>query len=218
MSYRFLTLVLLALSLPAVADESEKKPEREQDRTEGVTYSGVGLSRVDPKIDTAGLQFDTPINLDATLGFRIPTIQWFGIELNISSTVIPGQVTETTCSPPSGGGGGGGLPLPGGGSGGSGGQSCTTRDAGDFGGQSVGAFVVLRSPGAFYAQGRVGYRYLNYNADALREKRTGSAYGLGVGYRWNPQTGSGVELGYNRFNDRLQAIGFQFNYGFGRRD
>ncbi len=64
--------------------------------------------------------------------------------------------------------------------------------------------------------GKVGYRYLNTNLPELQENRSGSAWGAGVGYRWNKK-GSYAELGYTKYSEDLDAIGFAISYSYERR-
>ncbi|MBI3171623.1 MAG: hypothetical protein HYZ32_03410 [Hydrocarboniphaga effusa] len=185
--------------------DSEPPPEDEELST---TYSSIGLNKISTNFDNV----DDAVNLDITLiGFRIPTVPWFGVELNLGFTMIPGQITETTpgssgsvigCGPL-------GLdPCPATGS--------STTSSGDFGVNTVGAFGVFRSTGTFFAMGKVGYRYLSTNLPELQENRSGSAWGAGVGYRWNKK-GSYAELGYLKLSDDVKALGFAVSYSYERR-
>ncbi len=184
--------------------DSEPPPEEEL----STTYSSIGLNKISTNFDNV----EDAVNLDITLiGFRIPSVPWFGVELNLGFTMIPGQITETTpgsSGSPIGCGPLGLDPCPATGS--------STTSSGDFGATTAGAFAVLRSPGTFFAMGKVGYRYLNTNLPELQENRSGSAWGAGVGYRWNKK-GSYAELGYTKYSEDLDAIGFAISYSYERR-
>lgn len=210
----------LALSTPVLAvDDGTREAPPSEDLDEGVTYSGIGLSRMN--VDDIALNsnntliIDSPINLNAAIGFRIPTVPVFSVELDLMITAIPGQIQRRSCSAV---GGGGGLPPPlGGGGGGS--TNCSESDEGDFGVNfGAGAYAVLRSPGRFYGMAKYGYRYLSTNIQEFPRERTGNAYGAGFGYRWNPRKNSGAEIFYSRLAEEMDAIGFNISYGFGGRD
>lgn len=200
----------LLLSAPALAvdDGTEEAPPSEDGGDQSVTYSGIGLSKITADFDNV----KDAINLNAVIGFRIPTVDIFAVELELSSTVIPGQVDGQECTTTPGGGG---LPILGGGSDDE--TNCTNAQN-DFGTNSAGVYAVLRSPGAFYAMGKYGYRYVTTSLSELDEDRSGNAYAFGAGYRWNPRKNNGVELYYNKLTERLDYIGFNVSYGFGGRD
>jgi hypothetical protein len=200
--------LLLAQPAWAVDDGTREAPPVEDETDESVTYSGIGLSYVGTDFDNV----DDAINLGVVIGFRIPTVNIFAVELELSTTVIPGQIDSQSCSTS---GGGGGFPIIGGGSSP---QTTCVRSQNDFGTNSAGVYAVLRSPGRFYAMGKIGTRYVTTSIEELDDERGGSAYAGGIGYRWNPRKNNGVELFYNKFSDSLDMIGFSVAYGFGGRD
>ncbi len=175
------------------------------------TYSSIGVQKVHAKFDNV----KDAINLDiVAYGFRIPTVPWLGVELNIGFTFLPGQIDTNgsgsgsagTCFP--------GTMLP---------PGCippspgnTASSSTDFSATNIGASVVLRSPGTFFVMGKYGYRYLNTSLDELRNDRSGTQYAGGVGYRWNKK-GSYVEFGYTKIADKIDALGFSLSYTYGRR-
>jgi hypothetical protein len=174
------------------------------DEDTAVTYSGIGLSRVTPGFDN----LKTATNLDFGLGLRVPTINWVSAEINFDFTLIPGSNTSSS----SGGGGGcGGLLQPPCGSG-SGGKFTSSQD--DFQMQNIGANIVLRNPGRFYGMARYGWRYLQTTVPEMDSERSGTAYALGLGYRWGKGL-SGVEVGYNHYASDLYGYGFNIAYAFG---
>lgn len=187
------------------ADTTETPPPAEDEPEElPAIYSAVGLQ----KIGTDFENVDDAVNLDVTLvGFRIPTVSWFAVELNLSGTVIPGQVRESSTTGPSE------CPLldpfctptPG---------SSTTSET-DFALTTAGVFAVLRSPGKFYGVGKVGYRYLSTTLPEYEDDRSGNALSLGAGYRWKDD-GTYAELGYTRIADGIDAIGFSVSYSYDR--
>jgi hypothetical protein len=223
-----LACVLTAVSSVALAqDSADRRPDREEKEKqeksasekerESVTYSGIGIAAASTDFDN----LKDAVNLSAAIGFRIPTQRIFSVELEIATTIIPG---ENSGAPPLLGGGGGdngGLPIVGGGGGGGDGGGGNgdgqrlTRTGNDLQMNNIGIYLVARSPGRFYAMGKYGYGYTNNNIPELQEKRSDTAYGAGLGYRWNPDTLSGVELYYTRFNDEIDYAGFQISYGFG---
>jgi hypothetical protein len=137
--------LLLAQPAWAVDDGTREAPPVEDETDESVTYSGIGLSYVGTDFDNV----DDAINLGVVIGFRIPTVNIFAVELELSTTVIPGQIDSQSCSTS---GGGGGFPIIGGGSSP---QTTCVRSQNDFGTNSAGVYAVLRSPGRFYAMGKV---------------------------------------------------------------
>jgi hypothetical protein len=199
------------------SDEEEKSAaEKERD---SVTYSGIGIAAASTDFDN----LKDAINLSAAIGFRIPTQRIVSVELEIATTIIPGE--NSGAAPLLGGGDGGngdgGLPIVGGGGGdggdggGNGGGQRLTQTGSDLQMNNIGLYLVARSPGRFYVMGKYGYGYTNNNIPELQEKRSDTAYGAGLGYRWSPDTLSGVELYYTRFNDEIDYAGFQISYGFG---
>jgi hypothetical protein len=200
-----LACVLTAVSSVALAqDSADRRPDREEKEKqeksasekerESVTYSGIGIAAASTDFDN----LKDAVNLSAAIGFRIPTQRIFSVELEIATTIIPG---ENSGAPPLLGGNGDGQRL--------------TRTGNDLQMNNIGIYLVARSPGRFYAMGKYGYGYTNNNIPELQEKRSDTAYGAGLGYRWNPDTLSGVELYYTRFNDEIDYAGFQISYGFG---
>lgn len=200
--------LLAALPAWAVDDGTKEAPPLDEDGDQSVTYSGIGLSKLSADFDNV----KDAINLNVVIGFRIPTVNIFGIELELSSTVIPGQVDSQSCSTT---GGGGGLPVIGGG--GEGEETCT-QSQNDFGTNGAGVYAVLRSPGKFYVMGKAGYRYVTTSLSELDEERSGNAYAGGLGYRWNLRKNNGFEFYYNKYAERLDFLGFSVSYGFGGRD
>jgi hypothetical protein len=221
------TVLALAAALalaagPAAAQSEDERILRQDDRPSGgtsmpppeeereelsTTYSSIGLQ----KIAADFRNVEDAINLDVTLiGFRVPTVPWFGIELNLGFTMIPGEVTSTSGS---GGGGGPFCGLPGF-------PPCPpdtiSQSEGDFTATTLGAFAVVRSQGKFFGMGKLGYRYINSNIEQLNQERSGSGWGAGVGYRWNKK-GSYAELGYTKYNELLDGIGFSISYSYDRR-
>lgn len=207
-----LLLAALMVCAPAFAVDDGTKEAEEKSENSSVTYSGVGLVQAKTKFDN----LKPAVNLNASLGFRIPTVEIFAVELEISTTVIPGSNSgPRQCSTIGGGGGG----LIGGGSSGS--TSCPpgkfTSSSDDLQMNNIGVFGVLRSPGKFYAMAKYGYRYLNTNIPELQQERSGNAYGFGGGYRWGKSL-SGVELAYTKYSKEVTYTGFSISYGFGGRD
>jgi hypothetical protein len=203
-------LVALVATLPARADyetipvddkSSDKKSEGHHEH-ESVTYSGIGLAWV-------GTDFDNlkdAVNLNFALGFRIPTFDWFGAEVEIGTTIIPGEREDLPqCQSSSG------FPpqvisrdCPG----------HYTQSSNDFQMNNIAVYGVFRSRGKFYFMGKGGYRYLNSSIEELEDNRSGAAFGGGVGYRWGESL-SGVELYYTHFSSEVTFIGFSISYGFG---
>lgn len=181
-------------TLPPPEEEREELP---------TTYSNIGLQRVTTDFDNV----DDAVNLDITMiGFRVPTVPWFGIELNLGFTMIPGEVTEAQPAPQANCGGLLQPPC----------QTNTTESVDDFGVTTVGAFGVLRSQGKFFVMGKYGYRYLNTNLPELQENKSGNAWGTAVGYRWNKK-GSFAEFGYTKYSEEIDALGFLLSYTYDRR-
>lgn len=180
--------------------DSESPPDEDLD--EQVFYSGIGLSKVSSGFDN----LEDAVNLDVVLGFRIPTVPWVGIEIDLGQTVIPGENKRSNSS--SGGGSCGGVfdpitgctPTPG---------QTTTNDTDEFGMQALGASLVLKSTGKFYALGRLGYRYVATSIDELNVNRSGTGFGVGAGYRWGKGL-SGVQIQYQQLSDDIDAIGITF--------
>jgi hypothetical protein len=177
-------------------DERPKQSRKDDDLDdeeldEQVFYSGMGVSRVGSDYVNLG----EAINLEGVIGFRIPTVPWFGLEIDIGQTIIPGQNTPEVQS-----GCGGVLqpPCPG-----------ATGDPDEFAMQALGLSLALKSTGPFYVTGKYGYRYLLTSIEDLDDKRSGTGFGIGVGYRWGRGL-SGVELGYRQLGEDVESIGLTF--------
>jgi len=209
-------LALLLAAGPAGAIERDDKttgtdtgaPPVEDELS--TTYSSIGLQKISTKFSNV----KDAINLDFTMiGFRIPPAPWLAIELNLGFTMIPGQIDQNaatggnpgTCITP-GFPPGCTPPTPG----------TTATSSSDFSATTAGVFGVLRSPGNWFVMGKAGYRYLNTSIDELSNDRSGSAWGAGIGYRWNKK-GSYAELGYTRFSSEIHGIGFSLSYSYDRR-
>lgn len=208
----------VASEKPAEGDEPVRGSSADEDN---VTYSGFGLTRVSTDFDN----LEDAVNLDGTLGVRVPNFDWVAAELNLSFTVIPGENSNE-----------GGLIGGGGGSEGNcvvdnpptppgctpatpGSEPQTTGDLDDFQMQGIGAYVVLKNPGRFYGMAKIGYAYQVTTIEELDDRgRNGTAYMLGAGYRYGKTLG-GVELVYQRLLNDVDGIGLNITYGFGgRRD
>jgi hypothetical protein len=152
------------------------------------------------------------VNLSFAAGVHIPTIDWLGAEFAGSATVIPGKVTEVQPGSPGSPSGCGPLglqPCPG---------SAASTSNGDASVFDLGIYAVVRTPGRFYATGRIGWRYFGSNVDdssgTLYDQRSGVTFGGGLGWRWG-QTLSGVEITYTRVSSDVNQIGAGIVYGFG---
>jgi hypothetical protein len=186
-------------TIPVDDSERDDKPAK---RHESVTYSGIGLTQVSTDFDN----LKSAVNLGITLGFRVPTFDIFGAEVEIGTTIIPGENKGS-----SGGSTGncGGLLQP----------ACPgdTASGDDLQMNNIAVYGVLRSPGKLYGMGKFGYRYINSSIAELQENKSGSAWGLGGGYRWGESL-SGVELFYTKFSEHITYIGFSIAYGFDGRN
>lgn len=173
---------------------------------EQVFYSGMGVSRVSTDFTNLG----EATNLDVVLGFRIPTVPWVGLEIDIGQTLIPGEYRDPDPGSP-------GTPdvnCPG--------PLCVPgtpprpaengafdRDGDEFGMQALGLSLALKSTGRFYVTGKYGYRYIATSNDAINEKRSSNGLGFGLGYRWGKGL-SGVELSYKELGEDVDSIGLTF--------
>ncbi len=214
---------VLSCALIPAAFADDVKAGGGGDSLRDITFASIGFERVTTDLDNVGAM----VNIDANTGIRIPTIDWIAAELDASVSIIPGKNSNQSsgilgkadcvggvpnvppgCTIPGGGGGGGG--------GGSSSNTPTTQD--DLQMFSIGVFLALRSPGRFYASGKVGYRYLGTNIDTadnkLYDKRTGVAWSGGLGWRWG-QTLSGVEVMYTDYGAQIRGVGLNIVYGFG---
>jgi hypothetical protein len=209
-------VVLAALfTLPAAHADDTKAGSSDPMRE--IFYAGIGVQRWDTDFNNVG----APINLDAVMGIRIPTIDWIMAEIDVSGTIIPGKndnqgggiLGKADCIggvpgvPP-----GCTIPDDGGGNGDDGGEETSSQE--DLQMLTLGVYAVLRSPGRFYATGKVGYRYLQTNFEELYDKRSGPAFGGGIGWRWG-ETLSGVEFLYTSYGDGVNSMGLHVVYGFG---
>ena len=199
-------------SAPAKQSKADDDMDDEE-LDEQVFYSGMGIERVSTDFDNLG----EATNLEAVLGFRIPTAPWLGLEIDLAQTIIPGtyrdprpaQPPGPSCSP---------VPTPGCGTPGTPAEDGASDGAGDeFAMQALGIGLALKSTGRFYVTGKYGYRYLLTSNDDLNEQdRSSQGLGLGVGYRWGRGL-SGVELGYQELADNVESIGLTFFVRTSRR-
>lgn len=208
---------------PAAADAQQAPPEErkqhpkddeidDEELDEQVFYSGLGFERVSTEFDNLG----EATNLQAVLGFRIPTVPWVGLEIDLGQTIIPGdyrdprpaQPAGPSCSP---------IPTPGCGTPAQPAEKGAFDPEGDeFAMQALGLSLALKSTGRFYVMGRYGYRYVATSNEALNEKRSGNGVGFGVGYRWGRGL-SGVELSYKELADDIDSVGLVFYVRSARR-
>lgn len=191
---------------PAAADRARQSREDDElddeELDEKVFYSGFGIGRVESDF----VNLDPATNLEAVMGFRIPTAPWFGLELDLAQTIIPGENQGVSSSQPisncSGLNEALGLCTPGG-------SDPATFDRDEFGMQALGISAVLKTTGRFYVTARYGYRYVYTSIDELNEDRSSNGFGAGVGYRWGKGL-SGVELSYRELGEDLDSIGLVF--------
>jgi len=221
----------LAMWLPAAQAQTEDEeileesadapqPEPRQSRRDDalddedldaqVFYSGMSIERVSTDYDNLG----EATNLGATLGFRVPTLPWVGLEIDIGQTIIPGEYREpepgtagtpNTCLPPPainppGCEGSPGTPAE---------NGAADGDGQEFAMQALGIGLAFKSMGKFYVTGKYAYRYIATSNDTINEDRSGNGLGFGVGYRWGRGL-SGVELGYKELAKDVEAIGLTF--------
>lgn len=205
-------------SAPVGGTDTPPPESEEEELDEQVFYSGMGITQV----ETDFSNLEKAVNLEVVLGFRIPTVKWFGIEIDIGQTIIPGENQTTE---------GGGPPVcvsdpipvidpdgtpngcvPAG----SGGEQVNTRDRDELQMQALGVSAVVKSTGRFYVLGRYGYRYIATSIDELNESRSGTGLGVGVGYRWGKGL-SGVELSYKELSENVDQIGLTFFARLNRR-
>ena len=216
-----LGLLLLTASSFSWADD-EKDQDGHKDRYDP-TYSAIRLSSV----STDFSNIDRAFNLGFTLGIRIPGLkiqgtEFLSAEIDISSTLIPGENSGT--GPLLGGGnnngdddggllggllGGGGGGDDGSNSGGS--SSSASNDPDDLRLNAVGIFARARSPGKFFGSVRLGYRFVESTIDELEEDQTGSAWGIGGGYQYS-ERGGAVELNYTQYGSDLNFISLVVSY------
>jgi hypothetical protein len=188
---------------PEPASGTQQPPPRRQSREdealddeeldEQVFYSGFGVARAEADFVNLG----AATNLEAVMGFRIPTVPWFGIELDIAQTIIPGE-TRPEVQPAQNCGGLLEPPCPG-----------ATNDPDEFAMQALGISAAIKSSGRFYFMAKYGYRYAYTSIEELNENRGSNGFGAGVGYRWGKGL-SGVELAYKQLGEDIDAIGLTF--------
>lgn len=212
---------------PAAADSQESPPEErrqhpeddaidDEELDEQVFYSGLGIDRVSTDFDNLG----EATNLQAVLGFRIPTVPWVGLEIDLGQTIIPGDYRDPRPGSPA---------IPG---------TCTAPnfppgcipdqparapedgafdpEGDEFAMQALGLSLALKSTGRFYVMGRYGYRYIATSNETLNENRSGNGFGVGLGYRWGRGL-SGVELSYKELADEIDSVGLTFYVRSARR-
>jgi len=197
-----ISLLFAALCLPAPGalaqseDEKILEPKKQsraddemddEDLDEQVFYSGFGLNRATADASNLG----SAINIEGVMGFRIPTVPWFGIEIDIAQTLIPGE--NEPC--------GGPLAPP-----------CAagaTTDPDEFAMQGLGLSAAFKSSGRFYVTGKYGYRYVVTSISDFDEQRSGNGFAFGGGYRWG-RGQSGVELAYTKLSDDIDSVGLVF--------
>lgn len=200
-------------SLPALAADEDKKEKNPDDPT----YSSFRLMQATADFDN----LDPGFNLGYTLGFRLPELEFISIELDISSTVIPGEnqggVSEPLIDNDDGGGDGGILdPILGGGEGGdSGGNSNSsrgknTRSDNELLLNTVGIHGRIETPRSlskrFFGAVRFGYSYVDSSIPELVEDGRGSgSWGVGLGYRYGSD--GRIELRYTQVAADLHYLG-----------
>ena len=181
---------------PAADDRGDRDDDEDLDDDElddQVFYSGVGISRVETDFSNLG----EATNLDVVLGFRVPTLPWFGLEVDIGQTLIPGENSPEVSQSQNCGG----LlepPCPG-----------ATGDPDELQMQALGLSAAFKTRGRFYLTARYGYRYLATSIDELNENRSSNGFGFGLGYRWGRGL-SGVELAYKELGENVESIGLTF--------
>jgi hypothetical protein len=209
-------------STPVGGTDTPPPETEEEELDEQVFYSGMGISQV----ETDFTNLDKAFNLDVTLGFRIPTVKWLGIEIDIGQTIIPGENKTAEQSGLSGGGNEclinpspldpDGFPNGCSPSGSAGSQETVSQDPDELQMQALGLSLALKSTGRFYVLGRYGYRYIATSIDELNVNRGGTGFGAGVGYRWGKGL-SGVELQYKQLSEEVDSIGLTFFARLNRR-
>lgn len=215
-------IAALALWLPAAhaqtedeeiledsAGTTQQSPRDEalddEDLDAQVFYSGMSIERVSTDYDNLG----EATNIGAALGFRVPTVPWIGLEIDIAQTIIPGEYRDPdpgsgptqSCDP---------VPTPNCGQPGTPGEKGAFDSGGEeFGMQALGIGLAFKSMGKFYVTGKYAWRYIATSNDTVNEERSSNGIGFGVGYRWGKGL-SGVELGYKELAKDVEAIGLTF--------
>lgn len=192
------------------------------------TYSSFRLTQARADFDN----LDPGYNLGYNFGFRLPGFELFSVELDFSSTIIPGENAGAVTSPVLGGSDTGDDGLLGDGLGGliggddgdmgdsSSGESNpstarNTRSGNELLLNTVGIFARLETPRRLhprlFAAIRIGYSYVDSSIPELVEDSRGSeSYGIGVGYRYGE--GGRVELRFTQVADDLQYLGLGFSF------
>lgn len=201
-------------STPVGGTDTPPPETEEEELDEQVFYSGMGIAQVESDFDN----LDKAFNLDVTLGFRIPTVKWLGLEIDIGQTIIPGEYREPRpgqmagppCIGPNTPPGCGTPAVPA-----ESGARDPERD--EFAMQALGIGLAFKSTGRFYVLGKYGYRYLNTSNETINEQdRSTQGFAAGGGYRWGKGL-SGVELTYKELGESVDQIGLTFFARINRR-
>lgn len=211
------TIGLLSAGCNAIALEELGKEDPDD-----LMFSSFRVSYAQPDYDNLKGGF----NLGGSFGFRLPDFNMLAIEINLSTTLIPGE-NEGGVSPPlfndGNNGNDGGIldPLLGGGdngdnSGSSGSNNGKfTRSNSEFASNSFGIFASLETPRSisprFFATARIGYSYVDSTIPEMTEDGRGhGSWGLGFGYRYGND--GRIELRYTQVSDDLFLIGLGYSY------
>jgi hypothetical protein len=200
----------IAFSNPVLAADDDSDSDIKKADRYDPTYSAIRLTSVTTDFDN----IDRAINLGFTLGVHIPGVNFLSAEIDISSTLIPGEnkgsgsapVATPTCdlacqlAGGNGGGGGGGAS-----------SANNSNSSSDLRMNSVGIFAVGRTPGQFFGTARIGYRFLQTSLSDLDEDQTGSALGLGLGYQYG-ESGGVVELTYTQYGSNVNYLSLAISY------
>lgn len=209
---------LSAALLPSFAAQAEDSKSDDGDARYDPTYSALRLTSAQADFDN----LDRAVNLGFTLGINIPALSFLAAEIDLSTTLIPGENRGTgSITGGGGGGGGGGFPIDpldplggGGGEEGDGGSASpanNTSDPDDLRLSTVGIFAVGRTPGRYFGSARLGYRFVESSINELNENQSGSAWGLGMGYRYG-EAGGAVELTYSQYGSDLSYLSLAISY------
>jgi hypothetical protein len=193
--------LLLAAGLAAAPAQARYEGD-DEDPGEPVFYNGFGVSRARTEFVNLG----AAANLEVVMGFRVPTLSWLAVELDIAQTVVPGRNDPVDPGLPISNCGavnqGLGLCTPGG-------SEPATFDRRDLSLQALGVSAAFRTPGRLYLAGRYGYRYLSSSISELNRDDSSLGFGVGAGYRWGD--GAGVELAYKELAGGVESIGLTFH-------
>jgi hypothetical protein len=151
-------------------------------------------------------------NVDVSLGAGLPWpyLDWFGAEIALAFTVLPGEHRgPQPCQEA------GGLPPLSPGE-----VVCEaglyTRSQNELQMTNLGAFGVLRTPGKFYVLGKYGWRYIASSIDEIQERdRDGPAWAAGAGWRFGYGRLTGLELSYSDYSEHLEMVTLALTHGFG---